>query len=167
MEAAQAAGQLIGGVGAYEAGKFNKATADTEAIEAERAGAADELRVRDAARQAMGDQIAAQGANGFQQGTGSALDALAQSQVNAALDALTVRRQAAAQARSKRISGSIAKAQGENALVQGMMGAAATSIDWASQRSTLNAQSTPRPAGGGYAGSGTAASGYRSSFMGG
>jgi len=142
MEAAQAAGQLIGGVGAYEAGKFNQATSNTEAIEAERYGAAQELQIRAAARAAMGQQVAAQGSNGFQQGTGSALDALAESQVNSALDALTLRRQAAATARAKRISGSIARAQGENALVQGMLGASATSIDWASQRSSLSAGTT-------------------------
>lgn len=141
-EGAQAAGQLIGGVGAYEAGRFNQATARTEAIEVERAGAAEELRVREAARMAMGAQVAAQGANGFQQGTGSALDALTQSQVNATLDALNVRRAAAAQARSRRIAGSIAKAQGDNALVQGMLGAAATSIDWAGQRNASYAGTT-------------------------
>ena len=142
MEAAQAAGQLIGGVGAYEAGKYNQATANTEAIETERAGAAQELQIREAARQAIGQQVAAQGSNGFAMGTGSAIDALAQSQVNAALDALTLRRQAAAQARAKRISGSIARAQGDNALVQGMLGAAATSIDWASQRNSIQAGTT-------------------------
>lgn len=144
MEAAQAAGQLIGGVGAYEAGKFNQATANTEAIETERAGAADELRVREAARLAIGTQVAAQGSNGFAQGTGSALDALTQSQINSTLDAMNVRRQAAAQARAKRISGSIARAQGENALTQGMLGAAATSIDWASSRNAAQAGTTRR-----------------------
>jgi hypothetical protein len=139
----QAAGQIIGGVASYEAGKFNRATANTEAIEIERYGAQEELRVRDAARQAIGNQVAAQGANGFQQGTGSALDALQESQVNAALDALTVRRSTAAQARSKRIAGAIAKAQGDNALVQGMLGATATAVDWADQRSSARAGTTP------------------------
>lgn len=143
MEAAQAAGQLIGGVGAYEAGRYNKAVANTEAIETERAGAADELRVREAARLAIGAQVAAQGSNGFAQGTGSALDALTQSQINATLDAMNVRRQAAAQARARRISGSIAKAQGDNALVQGMFGAAGTSIDWASSRNAAQSGVTP------------------------
>jgi hypothetical protein len=107
----QAAGQIIGGVASYEAGKFNRATANTEAIEIERYGAQEELRVRDAARQAIGNQVAAQGANGFQQGTGSALDALQESQVNAALDALT--------------------------------GATATAVDWADQRSSARAGTTP------------------------
>lgn len=138
-EGLQAAGNVIGGVGSYEAGRFNQKVANVEAIEIERAGVADEARVRDAARMAIGDQVAAQGSNGFQQGTGSALDALAQSLTNAALDAMNVRRDAAARARSARVSGSIARAQGNNALVAGMIGASANvqgmRTDWAAARS--------------------------------
>lgn len=138
-QALQAAGNIIGGVGAYESGKYNRAVSRTMATEEERAGAADEARIRDAARMAIGDQITAQGANGFQQGTGSALDALAQSQVNAAYDALLTRQDAARRARAQRIQGDIAYAQGSNALVQGMMGAASTAVDWASARRQASA----------------------------
>jgi len=167
MEAMQAAGNIIGGVGAYEAGKYNRDVANTEAIEIERQGAEDELRVRQAARAAMGAQVAAQGANGFAQGTGSAIDALAESQINAALDALTVRRAAASQARSRRVAGAIAKAQGDNALTQGLFGAAASSVDWASQNRASRAGLSPRdPMSSGYASGGSAASGYRTSFTG-
>ncbi|WP_308815572.1 hypothetical protein [Sphingomonas sp. GV3] len=145
MEAAQAAGQLIGGVGAYEAGKYNKAVAETEAVEAQNVGAADELRVREAARAAIGQQVAAQGSNGFAMGTGSAIDALQQSQINAALDAMQVRQEAKSRARALRIQGAIAKSQGDNALVQSMFGAASSTYrmqqDWASARRG----STPRP----------------------
>ena len=153
-EFAQAAGNLIGGVASYEAGKFNRDTARTMAIEEERAGAAAEARIREAARMAIGDQVAAQGSNGFQQGTGSAIDALAQSQVNAAFDALVARQDAARRARAQRIQGDIAYAQGSNALVQGMLGAASSvhsaRQDWASARRGT----TPRGGGtgGGYGG---------------
>lgn len=137
-EGLQAAGQVIGGVGQYEAGKYNAKVANTQAIELERAGAGEEERVREAARMQMGSQITAQAGGGFQIGTGSALDALTQSQVNAALDALTIRREAAGRARAQRISGAIAKSQGENALVSGMLGAATTiansNSDWAAAR---------------------------------
>lgn len=151
-QALQAAGNIIGGVGAYESGKYNRAVSRTMATEEERAGAADEARIRDAARMAIGDQITAQGSNGFQQGTGSALDALAQSQVNAAYDALLTRQDAARRARAQRIQGDIAYAQGSNALVQGMMGAAASvqqgRMDWASARrgttNTLTASNVSR-----------------------
>lgn len=137
-QALQAAGNVIGGIGAYESGKYARATSRTMATEEERAGAAEEARIRDAARMAIGIQVAAQGANGFQQGTGSALDALAQSQINAAFDALTARDEAARRARARRVEGDIAYAQGSNALVQGMIGAATTgyqmATDWASAR---------------------------------
>jgi hypothetical protein len=140
----QAAGQVIGGVGQYEAGKYNAKVANTQAIELERAGASEEERVREAARMQMGQQIAAQAGGGFQIGTGSALDALTQSQVNAALDALTIRREAAGRARAQRISGAIAKSQGENALVSGMLGAATTiantNADWAAARQGTTAR---------------------------
>jgi hypothetical protein len=143
-EGMQAAGQVISGVGQYEAGKYNAKVANTQAIEIERNGAAEEERTREAARMQMGQQIAAQAGGGFQLGTGSALDALTQSQVNAALDALTIRREAAGRARSQRISGSIAKAQGENGLVTGMLGAATTiantNADWAAARQGTTAK---------------------------
>lgn len=136
MEAMQAAGNIVQGVAGYEAGKYNQAVANTEAIEQERAGAVEEARVREAARVAIGAQLAAQGSNGFAMGTGSALDAITQSQTNAVWDAMQVRQNAAARARSARVSGAIARAQGDNAMVAGLMGAAAKGIDWASNRNT-------------------------------
>lgn len=105
VEAVQAVGNMVGGMASYENGKYNRDLSNTMATEAERDGAVSESRVRDAARMAIGQQVAAQGANGFQQGTGSAIDALTQSQINATLDALTIRRQAASRARGLRIQG--------------------------------------------------------------
>lgn len=135
VQAVQAVGSLVSGVASYETGKYNRAVSNTMATEAERDGAVSESRVRDAARMAIGQQVAAQGANGFQQGTGSAIDALTQSQINATLDALTIRRQAASKARGLRIQGAQAYSAGSNALVQGMFGAAAHGVqqsnDWA------------------------------------
>ena len=142
MEAFQAAGNLVQGVAGYEAGKYNQAAANIEAIDQERAGAAEEGRVREAARAAIGQQLAAQGANGFAMGTGSAVDALMESQVNAALDAMTVRRDAAMRARAARAAGAIARAQGDNALVSGMLGASARVTDWASSRTSATSGST-------------------------
>jgi hypothetical protein len=135
----QVAGNVVQGVAGYEAGKFNKKAADASAVQAEQDGSDQEALIRERARAAMGEQLVAQGASGFQMGTGSALDALAQSQVNATLDALTIRRKAAAEARTRRVQGAIAKAQGENALVSGMIGAtsaaASSRSDWAGARS--------------------------------
>lgn len=139
VEAVQAVGNMVGGIASYETGKYNRAASNTMAIEAERDGVVAESRIRDSARQAIGQQVAAQGSNGFQQGTGSAIDALTQSQINATLDALTARRQAVSRARGLRIQGAQAFAAGSNAYVQGMFGAAASGVqqgtDWASAKS--------------------------------
>lgn len=141
-ELLQAGGNIIQGVAGYEAGKYNRAAAKQDAIAEEMAGAAEVSRIREAARMAIGEQVAAQGGNGFAMGTGSALDALEQSQVNAAFDALIARQDAARRARARRTQGEIAYAEGKNALVQGMMGAASKSVDWASDRRSSNAGSS-------------------------
>ena len=149
-EGIQAAGQLIGGIASYETGKYNRALSRTEATEAERAGAAEATRVREAARMAIGEQLAAQGSNGFQQGTGSAIDARMQSQINAAMDALTVRHSAAARARAARVQGDLAYSAGVNNMVGSFFGAASSvasmKSDWASARSGSTRQ--PGKAGG-------------------
>lgn len=138
-EALQIAGNVVQGVAAADAAKYNHDAAYNAAIEEQGAGVAEEARIRAAARQAIGQQVAAQGSNGFAQGTGSALDALAESQINAAFDALNVRQQAARRARAQRAAGDIALAQGNNALLVGMMGAASKSIDWASDKAAAQA----------------------------
>lgn len=150
-EAMQAAGQVVGGVASYETGKYNRKLSRVEAIEAERAGAAERVRILANARATMGEQVAAQGANGFQQGSGSALDALANSQVNAALDAMNVRAEAAGRARAARIQGDLAYSAGVNSMVGGMFGAASSAVsqqkDWASARRGSTPQPAPRGAG--------------------
>lgn len=121
-------GKIIEGTAAYDSGKYNQAASQNQAINAERDGTVVEGRVRDAARLAIGQQIGAQGADGFQMGTGSAIDALTQSQINATLDALTARRTAAAKAQGLRAQGDLAYTAGKNARVQGYLGAVQ---DWA------------------------------------
>lgn len=138
-EAVQMAGAVVKGVAGYQAGKYNRAAARSEAISVERQGVAEEARIREAARMAMGQQLAAQAENGFQIGTGSALDALNQSAVNATLDALTARRSAASKARSVRAGGEVAYAQGKNALVGELIGAGSTAVDWSSDKKASGA----------------------------
>lgn len=148
MEAAmQIAGNLIQGVAGYEAGRYNRDLNNNLALEEERAGAAQEAQVREDARMAIGEQIAGQGGSGFQMGSGAALDALSQSQVNAALDALAVRRDAAGRARVRRVEGAQAYAAGQNQLVQGLLGAGAAyqanRSDWAAARSGIAPRGKP------------------------
>lgn len=130
---------LIGGglkiYGSMKAGAQNKAAAYAAAHEEEIAGAAKELQIREAARKAIGEQLAAQGSNGFMGGTGSALDALTESQVNMALDVQRVRRAAASKALSLRTTGNMARSQGVLDAVGALVGTgsqvAGMSADWA------------------------------------
>ena len=133
------AGQIVQGVAGYSAGLASKRAAYQSAKEAEQDAVDQETRIRENARKAIGGQIAAQGSNGFQMGTGSALDALMESQTNAVLDALVVRRRAASEARARRIEGDQAKKNGTFDLISGVFGAVETAAvakqDWASAKS--------------------------------
>lgn len=131
-------GKLVKGVGAMKAGKANKRAMFAQAREAENVGETNVLRIRDEARKAIGQQAAAQSSNGFLGDTGSAIDALSESQINAALDALTVRRDAAMKAQSYRAEGKQAQKRGNYALAESMLGAASSAAgmadDWAQAR---------------------------------
>lgn len=132
------AGGLFKAYGANKAGQENKAIAYGQAREEEAAGAARELRVREAARKAIGEQIAAQASNGFLGDTGSALEALHESHVNAVLDAMTVRREAAGRARALRAEGDQAARQGRMSAIESILGGAGQALgiksDWAAVR---------------------------------
>lgn len=134
-----AGASLIQGIGGLRAGKANARALEEQAWQEIRDGNAEEARLQEDARAQIGQQLAAQFGNGFQGGSGSALDALTQSQVNAALDALTIRRDAAARARSARAQASQARRQGRMALAEGLLGGAASAVnlntDWAASRS--------------------------------
>lgn len=150
--ALMAAGSIVKGVGGLKAGNANARALNREARGTELQGVAEEARVRDAARASMGEQIAAQFANGMQGGTGSALDALRESKVNAALDILEIRRQANARAMELRAQGRQQKRQGRFALIEGLIGAASAGYqanqDWAdARRGQSQPQNKPAPAG--------------------
>ncbi len=139
-------GSVLKGVGGLKAGKQNKRALYGQAREAENTGAAQELRIREEARRALGQQVAAQWGNGFTGDSGSALDAVTESQVNAAMDALSVRREAAAKARGYRAEGDQRLREGKMALAQGLIGAGSAAFgmkdDWAQVRRGIS------PAGG-------------------
>jgi hypothetical protein len=138
-KAVAAVGSLVSGSASYEAGKYNKRVSEQNAIASLREGAAEEARIREVARAQIGQQVAAQGASGFQMGTGSALDALTESQINATLDALNARREAASRAQGYRVAGAQAMAAGKNAYTAGMFQAASTVLDY--KADWANAQS--------------------------
>jgi len=118
------AGSLIQGVGGLAAGRKTAAAEKANARAVLEEGNAQEQEVRRASREAMGQQIGAQAESGFMVGTGTALDSLKESAVNAEMDILNVRRKAAAEAAVHRQRAKQAKLQGWMSLVEGVTGAA-------------------------------------------
>ena len=132
------AGQIVQGVGALKAGNANAKALKKQARGELAAGAAEEARIREAARSQMGDQIGAQFANGLEGGSGSALDALRESKIQAALDTLEVRRQARLKSDELNVRAKLEKRQGRFALAGAILGAGSTAMgattDWADAR---------------------------------
>lgn len=136
--ALMAGGKLVEGIAGLRAGKQQNKVLKAQARDTIATGNAQALQARDSARKAIGEQVAAQFGNGFLGGTGSALDYLHESQVNAALDALEIRRQAENKAASLRYEGKLRVQEGRNALSGALLGAASSmasaGADWASAR---------------------------------
>lgn len=147
--ALMAAGSMIQGVGGLKAGNAAYKSGMRSAREAENVAADESLRIREEARRAIGQQLAGQSANGFTGGTGSALDAVLESQINAALDAMTAIRDGANRAQAYRADARARRSEGRMALVSGLIGAgkavAGGMDDWAQARRG----STPAPSSGG------------------
>lgn len=136
--AAAAGGKIIGGIGALKAGNANSKALKTQARGELIAGAQEEARIREAARVAMGDQLASQFGNGLEGGSGSALDALRESKIQAVLDTLEIRRGARIKSDELRARAKMEKRQGRFALAGALVGAAGDvagmSADWADAR---------------------------------
>lgn len=144
-------GNLIKGFGSFAAGQGNAKALHAAARDERIAGAAQEAQIREISRKAIGEQLAGQGASGFQVGTGSALDALHESAVNAAIDALRVRREAVLRSDRLDTQGHQEAVKSWFDLASGLVGAGAAAkgmkADWAAARSGQ----TPRGSnGGGY-----------------
>jgi hypothetical protein len=112
---------LIEGASAHAAGKFNREVMRTNETNARRDGAAEAQRLRDTARLAIGRQAAGLAASGFDGASGSALDAIRESSLEAELEQLQVRRRAEQAAMGYRSQGQIAYAQGYNAMSAGVV----------------------------------------------
>lgn len=132
------AGPLISGVSGKIAGDKNAKRLNAQAREVELSSLADRTRLREEARAAIGEQLAAQVSNGLEGGSGTALDALRQSQIEAALDVMEMRRQGEMEARSLRTAAKDAKRAGNFALLEGVIGAGSAGFkgksDWAQER---------------------------------
>lgn len=144
------AGALAKGVGGLMAGNANSKALKRQANAEIGVGVAEEARIRDAARAAMGEQSAAQWSNGMTGDSGSALDALAESRINAAMDRLEIRRRAQIRAAELRAQGKQAKREGQFALLEGVIGAGSAAYqmksDWADARRGQTSQPTRKRA---------------------
>lgn len=133
------AGPVMQGVGGLLAGQSNKKRAFAQAKEEMRASGEEEREVRAAARKQIGEQLAAQFSNGMMGGSGSAIDAIRESQLNAALDARELRRRGLSKSDALKSQGRAAMREGYFALAGGMLGAATGAMkqgsDWAQARS--------------------------------
>lgn len=133
-----AAGSIIQGVAGLKAGNRNARRLNEQAREEQRTSAAEIRTLKDEARSVIGEQLAAQVSGGFLGGTGTALDALRQSQIEAAMDVMELRRQGELRARALRTEARDAKRAGRFALLEGVLGAASgamkSSSDWAQER---------------------------------
>lgn len=132
------AGPVAQGIAGLSAARANARAAEEAAREREVQGAEEERRIRAEARAVIGDQFEGLGSGGFVANTGSGLDALRESQVQAALDVLTLRRSRGSEARSLRVQASNARSEGRFGLAGGIIGGA-TSLgkllnDWAQAR---------------------------------
>lgn len=125
----KAVGQIFQGTAYLEQGKFSQRIAERNALMTERDGSVQEGEARDASRKGVGAQLVAQGGSGFEMGTGTALDALLESQTNGIMDALTIRRAAASKAASTRFGGTLQKMEADGRAMGEFFGAASTVVD--------------------------------------
>lgn len=109
----KAFGDVYEGAASYAAGKASNQNAQRNADVTLQEGAADSERIRSQARATMGEAIAAQGATGFQIGTGTALEQLRESKINSELDIAQVRRKAQISADTQRYKGALDLLEGK------------------------------------------------------
>ena len=121
-----AGSQVVGGIAGLQSANANARMAEAEGDMLLRDGVATAERVRNQARMVQGEAIAAQGASGFQLGTGSAMDVLLENAINAEIDIMTARTRGENARLAKRTEASNLRAAGRMALVQGLIGAAAS-----------------------------------------
>lgn len=114
--------KLLAGISASQAAGYNARAAESEGLQAQNDGVAAEAQVRDEARYAAGEAIAAQGQSGLQLGTGSALDVLRESALNAELDRMRLRTRAENQRRAKKHEAALQRSAGRSALAAGILG---------------------------------------------
>lgn len=138
-----AGASLVQGVGGFMASQSNKKALRRQQREEADATRDAELDHRSEARKAIGAQLAAQYSNGMTGGTGTALDAIRESLVNAAVDARRIRQQGASRSealgRRAKLEGRTGYFDLAGALIGGASSFAGMQSDWAQARVGTNA----------------------------
>jgi hypothetical protein len=127
-KALQMGGPLVKGVSGFMAGKANAKLMRAEARAAIRTGVAQDDDIRMEARRTAGEAIAGMGANGGGMGSGSALDALREIEVESGLDRLRVKADAHNKSAALNYQARLAKRQGAFELLGGIMDAGAAAV---------------------------------------
>jgi len=125
--AVSAAGSLVSGVSQYSQGKSEAAYASTNARLAAQQAQSQAQVIREKARRLSGQNHAAIGASGVDI-SGSFLDAIADSDIDAELDAQTALWNGKIDAMNQRARAKASKAAGRSALVGGIFGAGTSAV---------------------------------------
>jgi hypothetical protein len=125
--AVSAAGSLVSGISQYGQGKSQARYADANAGIAEQQADSQAAVIREKARRLSGQNRAAIGASGVDI-SGSFLDALADSDIDAELDAQTALWNGKLEAMNQRGQAKAARAVGTSALVGGIFGAGTSAL---------------------------------------
>lgn len=132
-----AASKVAVGYAGYQSANYNAAMATNNARSALADGASQMASSDAAYRARIGEQAAAEGASGFQMGTGSMVDMLAESRINQTMAALQINRTAIARSQAYQMEAAMQKSRGVNALMSGISGAAGflnkAKVDYANQ----------------------------------
>jgi hypothetical protein len=133
-----AAGSIVQGVAGLSAGNANAKRLRMQRDEEGRATAGEIRRMKDEQRAVIGEQLAAQVSGGLEGGSGTALASLRQSQIEAALDVMELRRQGEFKMRALEQGAKDSKREGRFALLSGVLGAGSSFVkgsnDWALER---------------------------------
>ncbi|NIJ34339.1 hypothetical protein [Sphingomonas oligoaromativorans] len=124
----QVAGSLMGAKSQADAYNYNASVDRTNAQQSLHDGAAQQNDIMARARAISGDALAASAANGVEVGTGSALDALRQTAINAQFNALSARAQAVGRANAYYADAAAKKSAARSALVTGFLTAGAKAL---------------------------------------
>jgi hypothetical protein len=143
MAAVQAVGSVVSGIGQHQAAK-GQAKADRQNVRlAEAQGESEAALIRERARRISGENRAAIGASGVDI-SGSFLDALADSDINAELDAQTARWNRKVESGNYRFRAAQSRASGQGALIGGFLGAGSHAMQGYGNQKMFNAQ-TAKP----------------------